>query len=64
MSTTTVPTMIVENVELRVQPSLTFRGDPIDCDHIWEPLWGTDRACCTSCMAHARWLDTREQILP
>lgn len=64
MSTTTVPTMIVEDVELRVQPGSIFHGDPIDCNHIWEPLWGTDRACCTNCRAHARWIDTREQIQP
>jgi hypothetical protein len=56
--------MIVEDVELRVQPSSIFHGDPIDCDHIWEPLWGTDRACCASCRALARWIDTREQIQP
>jgi len=64
MSATIVPTMIVEDVELRVQPSSAFQGDPINCDHIWEPLWGTNRACCTSCRSHARWFDAREQIQP
>jgi hypothetical protein len=62
MSATIIPTMIVEDVELSVQPSLTFHGDPIDCDHVWEPyLLEANRACCTRCRSLARWIDTREQ---
>jgi hypothetical protein len=63
MSLTTIPTMVVEDVELRIQPGLTFPGDPIDCDHIWEPRFSeTERAHCVCCTAHARWIDTRKQI--
>lgn len=61
MSTTTVPTMIVEDIELRVQPSLTCRKHPMDCDHVWEPLWGTDHARCIACKSLAHWIDTWEQ---
>lgn len=57
--------MIVEDVELRVQLSLTSHGDPIDCDHVWEPhLWEADQACCARCKSLAHWIDTREQIQP
>jgi hypothetical protein len=63
MSTTIIPTMIVEDVELRVQPGLTSHIDPISCDHIWEPHFcETERAYCTRCAARARWIDIRGQI--
>ena len=57
MSTTSIPTMIVDAVELRTRPSLlTTHVDPIDCDHRWEPhLWETGRAYCPSCGSLARW---------
>ena len=57
MTTTTIPTMIVEDVELRSRPSTLFAHiDPIACDHIWEPhLWETNRAYCARCGSFARW---------
>jgi len=62
MSATIIPTMIVEDVELYVQPGLTSHVDPIDCDHLWEPHYcEVRRACCGRCQALARWIDTREQ---
>jgi len=64
MSTTTIPSMIVEDVELRTRPSLmTFHTDPIACVHRWEPhLWETGRAYCPRCGSLARWAnDPRAQ---
>jgi hypothetical protein len=58
VSTTGIPTMIVEDVELRVQPSLTFHGDPINCDHFWKPdLCETGQVCCSRCRSRARWVN-------
>lgn len=61
--------MIVENIELRAQPSLVAsHGDPVDCDHLWEPhLWETCRAYCSRCGSFACWVNdprAREEIRP
>jgi len=57
MTSTAIPTMIVDNVDLRARPSmLALHVDPIDCDHVWEPhLWETGRAYCARCGSFARW---------
>ena len=59
MTATAIPTMVVEDVDLCARPSiLTFQGDPIDCDHVWEPhLWETGRAYCPRCGSRARWVN-------
>lgn len=61
MSVTTIPTMVVDDVELRVSPSiLRFQSaaDPIDCDHLWEPhLLKIGRAYCARCGSCARWVN-------
>lgn len=59
MSKTVIPTMIVDEVELRVQPSLlTDLVDPIDCDHGWEPhSWDIGSAYCLRCGSRARWVN-------
>ncbi len=67
MTATAIPTMVVEDVELRTRPSvLAFHGDPIECDHIWEPhLWETGRAYCARCGSLALWVNdprTTEEI--
>jgi hypothetical protein len=66
MSATIIPTMIIEDVELCVQPSLTCHGDPINCDHLWVPHpRETNHACCTYCGSRARWINApyaREKI--
>jgi len=60
--------MIVEGVELRVRPGLSFHVDPIDCEHLWEPhLWEIARAYCPRCGSLARWVNdprAREEIQP
>lgn len=57
MTATSIPSMVVDEVELRTRPSLVaFHGDPIDCAHVWEPhLWETGRAYCARCGSSARW---------
>ena len=56
MSMTTIPSMIVMDVEPRVILSSMFQGDPIDCEHLWEPhLCEVGRACCSRCGSLARW---------
>jgi len=59
MTATTVPSMLVEDVELRTGPSiLTFQADPMSCPHVWEPhLWETGRAHCARCGSCARWVN-------
>jgi len=57
--------MLVDKVELRVQPSLLASlVDPIDCDHPWEPhLWEIGCAYCPRCGSLARWVnDPRQEI--
>jgi hypothetical protein len=61
MSATTIPTMIVEDVELCVLPSATPCRNPIDCNHLWEPHFlETNRAHCRRCRSCARWVNRRE----
>jgi hypothetical protein len=59
MTTTTIPSMIVDNVELRSRPSiLTIHVDPMICDHVWEPhLWEHGGAYCSRCGSLARWVN-------
>lgn len=59
MTATAIPSMLVEDVELRARPStLRFQGDPFDCSHVWEPhLWETGRAYCPRCGSFARWVN-------
>lgn len=59
MTATLIPTMIIEDVDLRVRPSfVTFQNNPIDCSHVWEPhLWETGRAYCQCCGSLARWVN-------
>jgi hypothetical protein len=60
-----IPSMIVDDVELRVRPSIVqFQIDPMNCDHVWEPhLWDTGRAYCARCGSLARWVnDPRSEI--
>lgn len=57
MTATAIPTMAVDDVELRARPRiLSFQRDPFDCDHIWEPhLLETGRAHCPRSGSFARW---------
>ncbi len=59
MTATSIPSMIVEDVELRTRTSiLTFHAAPMDCDHFWEPhLWEMGRAYCPRCGSFARWVN-------
>ena len=59
MSATVVPSMIVEDIELRMQPAfLVNLRDPIGCDHVWEPhLWEVGKAYCGDCASIARWVN-------
>lgn len=59
MTVTSVPSMIVVDVELRARPGLiTALADPMGCDHVWEPhLWDTGRAYCSCCGSFARWVN-------
>jgi hypothetical protein len=57
MTTTTIPSMIVDDIELRSRPGiLTTLVDPMGCEHVWEPhLWEDGRAYCPRCGSLARW---------
>lgn len=57
MTATMIPTMIVEDVELRALPgTMRFKFDPMVCAHLWEPhLWDHGRAYCPQCGSLARW---------
>lgn len=57
MTATTIPSMLVEDVELCTRPiHLPSHRDPIDCGHLWEPhLWKLGRAHCPFCGSTARW---------
>ena len=58
MTATAIPTMVVDDVELRVRPGFLSHGDPLACDHVWEPhLWDTGRAYCPCCGSFARWVN-------
>jgi hypothetical protein len=59
MTATAIPSMLVEDVELRARPSvLTSKRDLFDCDHVWEPHLGeTGRAYCPRCGSFARWVN-------
>jgi hypothetical protein len=52
-----IPSMVVEDVELRTRPSfLTHHVNPMTCDHLWEAhLWETSRAYCPRCGSFGRW---------
>jgi hypothetical protein len=64
---TSIPSMVVVDVELRARPSiLTIHVDPMDCDHAWEPhLWESGRAHCARCGSYARYAnDPRLEAAP
>ena len=66
MTTTRIPSMIVEAVELRARPgSISFATDPLRCGHVWEPhLWESGRAYCAGCGSLACWVnDPRKEGL-
>jgi hypothetical protein len=67
MTATAIPTMVVDDVELRFRPGLlTPLADPMECDHRWEPHFvETGRAYCARCGSLARWVNdprAREEI--
>lgn len=66
MTATTIPTMVVGDVELRSRPGvLTTFTDPMDCDHVWEPhLYETGRAYCARCGSFARWVNDPREARP
>ena len=59
MTATAIPTMVVEDVELRSRPGLIMTlAEPMECEHRWEPhLWETGRAYCPRCGSLARWVN-------
>jgi hypothetical protein len=59
MTATAIPTMVVEDVDLRARPGIVaFAADPMECDHVWEPhLCETGRAYCARCGSSARWVN-------
>jgi uncharacterized Zn-finger protein len=59
MTAPTLPSMIVEDIELHVRPNaLTSQHDPFDCDHVWvPPLEEPRRAHCPHCGSFARWVN-------
>ena len=64
MTATSIPSMIVDDVELRDRPSILRLHDPMICDHVWEAhLWEPGRAHCARCGSFARWLnDPRAEV--
>ena len=58
MTATMIPTMVVEDIELRARPGLLKTLDPMECAHRWEPhMWETSRAYCPRCGSLARWVN-------
>jgi hypothetical protein len=59
VTATTIPTMIIEDVDLRSRPGLlSTLSDPMGCSHLWEPhLCETGRAYCPRCGSQARWVN-------
>lgn len=59
MTTTTLPSMIVDDIDLRERSSLIkFKTHPVACGHVWEPhLWESGRAYCAQCGSLARWVN-------
>ena len=59
MSATSLPAMIVNDIDLRTRPSMVaFAFHPMSCGHIWEPhLYETGRAYCARCGSSARWVN-------
>jgi hypothetical protein len=59
MTATAIPTMIVDDVELRSRPgAVAFVADPMECDHYWEPhAYETGRAYCPRCGSLGRWVN-------
>jgi len=59
VTATAIPTMIVDDVELRAcSGTLRFSAEPLTCDHLWEPhLWDNGRAYCPHCGSFARWVN-------
>jgi hypothetical protein len=59
VTTTTIPSMIVVDIDLRTRPSmLRLHTDPMRCPHRWEPhLYEVGRAYCPRCGSYARWVN-------
>ena len=59
MTATVIPSMVIDDVELRARPSLLkFHVDPMECEHRWEPhAWEIGRAYCPRCGSLARWVN-------
>jgi hypothetical protein len=61
MTKTTVPSMIVADIEPRVRPAspfVMFKNDPMACEHVFEPnLWEHGGAYCALCGSLARWVN-------
>jgi hypothetical protein len=67
VTATSLPSMIVIDVDLRSRPStIRFKTDPLSCEHLWEPhLWDDGRAYCPRCGSFARWTnDPRLETVP
>ena len=64
MSAVSIPSMIIDDVELRTRPGAQV--EPTRCDHAWEPhLWDDGRAYCPRCGSFARWVnDPRLEAAP
>ena len=67
MTATAIPSMIIDDVDLRTHPGiLTIFSDPFDCGHVWEPhSWDAGRAYCARCGSFARWVNdprTTEEV--
>jgi hypothetical protein len=58
MTATTIPTMVIDDVELRSGPSLWATVHPMGCDHVWEPHhWEHGHAYCARCGSLAQWVN-------
>lgn len=49
--------MIVEDIDLRVGPSLPPQRHPMVCEHFWEADGETSRAYCSCCGTRAYWVN-------
>jgi len=55
VSLTTLPAMVVDDVELRARPG--SYADPMSCGHVWEPHFLLGYARCQDCGSRARWVN-------
>lgn len=59
MISTKIPTMLVEDVELRTSPSLSsgLHAHPMTCDHLWEAHFEPCLAYCPRCGSFGCWVN-------